>query len=146
MWYTYTSYVHIHTCIHVQRNITFTYCSNSRGFLSAPMTLVILFTLYDSSKDSRKYRGKNRVLYSSLHDGSARNFMPRSLWWKQNISYFVFFPVPFYVSVYNLRLFSITPPRSSLFYRGRRRDYKRNYTEGWTSESLSSVMEHLPRT
>lgn len=49
----------------VQRNTTFTYCSNSRGSLSAPMTLVILFTLtirYHQGL-SKVPRNKSRVVF-----------------------------------------------------------------------------------
>lgn len=66
----------------------------------------LLYTILPRTLES-KNRVKNRAPYSSLHGGSARNFMPRSLRWKKILIFRLFFPIPFYVFVRNSHLFSI---------------------------------------
>lgn len=61
-----THYSYIHTRIRIQRSTIFTYRSNPRGSPRIPMTLVILFTLNEPTKDSRKYREVARRVRASM--------------------------------------------------------------------------------
>lgn len=53
---TRRTYTHTHTRTCIQRSTIFTYYSNPRRSLWISMTLVILFTLYEPTKESRRYR------------------------------------------------------------------------------------------
>lgn len=121
---------YIHTRTHKQRILFLRIILTPRGSSWASMTLVILFTLYDPTKESRRYRRTARRIRASVvvqREILCHSQMPRN----SRISFFFFYSVPFYNLVYKSCVFFfyrlILPLRSSL-YRERRRGYERNYT------------------
>lgn len=85
------------------------YCSNPRGSLWASMTLVILFTLYDPTKDSRK-TAVLRVVFEPPWWSSEKFYATVT---STNSHFVLFFSVPFYVPVCKSRVFLIPTNTSS---------------------------------
>lgn len=128
-------YTYIHTRTHKQR-ILFLRIVLTPGGPRGPLWRLWSYLLYTTPPRTLESTAGSRVVFEPPWWPSEKFYATVT---STNSHFVLFFSVPFYVPVCKSRIFLywlILPPRSSLLYRGRRRDYKRNYTKRWTSEHL----------